>query len=335
MRVGLYYDLRNPPPWRRDWTEFYARIMDGIVRAEEQGIGSIWLTEHHSFEDGYVGQPLQFCAAIAARTSRVRIGTAVLLAPLHPAIDIAEQAAMVDILSGGRLELGLGAGYRVPEFDVYGQDIGRRFELLEERVLQMRRQWADGTATPPPVQDPFPIWLGVMGPRGARMAGRLGAGLLWMLDDLVAPYERGLAEGGHDLAVGRRGGLVNFILADDPEAVWPRVTPHIAYQRDSYNRYGIEGKADGQAGALSLSAGPVDVEALRERTGPPVSPRCDVVTPEEAASRITDWLDGQPVQDIFLWASIAGMPDDIADRHCELVATRLAPALADIGIPVA
>jgi hypothetical protein len=77
------------------------------------------------------------------------------------------------------------------------------------------------------------------------------------------------------------------------------------------------------------------VAAPRERTGPPVSPRCDVVTPEGAISRTTAWLDEQPVQDIFLWASIAGMPDDIADRHCELVATELAPALAAVGIPVA
>ena len=119
MRVGLYYDLRNPPPWSRDWAAFYAGVLENIERAEQQGIGSIWVTEHHSFEDGYIGQPLQFCAAIASRTSRVRIGTAVLLAPLHPAIDIAEQSAMVDILSNGRLELGIGAGYRVPEFDLY------------------------------------------------------------------------------------------------------------------------------------------------------------------------------------------------------------------------
>ncbi len=334
MRVGLYYDLRNPPPWSRDWAAFYAGVLENIERAEQQGIGSIWVTEHHSFEDGYIGQPLQFCAAIASRTSRVRIGTAVLLAPLHPAIDIAEQSAMVDILSNGRLELGVGAGYRVPEFDLYGQDIGRRFELMEERVREIRQLWADGLATPPPVQDPLPIWLGVMGPRGARIAGRLGAKLLWMQDDLVAPYERGLAEGGYDRSIARRGGLVNLLLADDPEAVWPRVVPHIAYQRNSYNRYGAEGKADGQAGALTLSAGEVDVEALRERTGPPISPRCDVVTPDEAIARITAWLDGKPVEDIFLWASIAGMPDDIAARHCELVATKLAPALRDVGIPV-
>ena len=60
-----------------------------------------------------------------------------------------------------------------------------------------------------------------------------------------------------------------------------------------------------------------------------------MVTPDEAIERINAWLDGKPVEDIFLWASIAGMPDDIAERHCELVATTLAPALRDVGIPMA
>ncbi len=331
MRVGLYYDLRNPPGWRRDWTRMYARALEGIERAEQLGIGSVWVTEHHMFEDGYMGQPLQVCAAIAVRTTRVRIGTAVVLAPLHPAIDIAEQAATVDILSAGRLELGLGAGYRVPEFDAYGQDVGKRFELLEQRVREIRELWSAGVATPPPVQDPLPLWLGVMGPRGARMAGRLGTGLLWLGDELVEPYERGLREGARDPATARQSGLVNFILADDPEAAWARIAPHISYQRDSYNRYGAEGRGDGQTGALTLAGGPVDVQTLRERHHPPISPRCDVVTPQEAISRLTAWLHDRPAVDIFMWASIAGMPDDLTDRHAELVATVLAPALADVG----
>jgi alkanesulfonate monooxygenase SsuD/methylene tetrahydromethanopterin reductase-like flavin-dependent oxidoreductase (luciferase family) len=332
MRVGLYYDLRNPPGWRRDWAQLYARTLEQIERAEALGIGSVWVTEHHLFEDGYLSQPLQFCAAIAARTRSVRIGTAVILAPLHPAIDIAEQAAMVDIISGGRLELGLGAGYRVPEFGVYGQDVSRRFRLLEERVLEVRRIWDEDLAPPRPIQDPLPLWLGVMGPRGARMAGRLGTGLLWLGEDLVAPYVEGLREGGHDPASGRRAALLNLILADDPEAAYPRIAPCIEYQRGSYSRYGAEGRSDGSTGASTVAAGPIDVEGLRERRHPPISPRFDVVTPEEAIARAKPWLEGKPVEDIFLWASIGGMPDDIADRHAELVATVLAPALADVGL---
>jgi alkanesulfonate monooxygenase SsuD/methylene tetrahydromethanopterin reductase-like flavin-dependent oxidoreductase (luciferase family) len=327
--------LRNPPGWQRDPTRLYAHALDRIVEAERLGLGSVWVTEHHSFEDGYMGQPLLACAAIAARTSRVRIGTAVVLAPLHPALDIAEQAAMVDILSGGRLELGLGAGYRVPEFAAYGQDVTRRFELLEERVHEIRRLWDEGVATPLPVQRPLPIWLGVMGPRGARIAGRLGAGLLWLAKNLAEPYERGLREGGHDPTRGRQAGLANLILADDPEAALARIAPHVTYQRESYARYGAEGRADGRPATASLQLGRTDAASLRERTGAPLSPRFDVLTPEAAIDRLRRWLGDRPVVDVFMWDSIAGMPDDLADRHVELVATRLAPALAEAGATAA
>jgi alkanesulfonate monooxygenase SsuD/methylene tetrahydromethanopterin reductase-like flavin-dependent oxidoreductase (luciferase family) len=336
MRVGIYTDLRNPPPWRRDWAGHYARVLDRIVEAERLGAGSVWLSEHHLFEDGYLPQPLTFAAAVAARTRSVRIGTAIMLAPLRPALDIAEQAAVVDIVSGGRLDLGLGLGYRIPEFEAYGQDIAQRYPALESRVRDIRRMWGDGTCTPPPVQPRPPIWVGATGPRAARLAGRLGEGLLWLASALLEPYRRGLAEGGHDPAAARMAGLANLVLADDPEAAWPRIAPHLAYQRNSYNRYGAEGRTDAAGGPSTLdpTGAEVDVEALRQPADEAIPPAFDVVTPDEAIARMTRWLGPLPVADVYLWESIAGMPDDLADRHVELVATRVAPALADVGIAV-
>ena len=111
MRLGLYYDLRNPAA-ARPWDRVYAAALDRIAWADEAGIGAIWVTEHHGFADGYLPAPLTFCAAIAARTRQARIGTAVVVSPLMPDTALAEQAAVVDIISGGRLELGLGAGWR-------------------------------------------------------------------------------------------------------------------------------------------------------------------------------------------------------------------------------
>src|SRR5581483_7341983 len=114
MLTGLFVDMRNPPNGRVPYDQLYGRMLERLQDAERLGIGAVWLTEHHLFEDGYLPQPLTFAAAIAARTERLRIGTAIMQAPLRRAIDIAEQAALVDILSSGRLELGLGAGYRIP-----------------------------------------------------------------------------------------------------------------------------------------------------------------------------------------------------------------------------
>src|SRR5689334_6122394 len=121
MRLGLYYDLRNPGG-ARSWARVYAAALDRIGWADRAGIGAIWVTEHHGFADGYLPAPLTFCAAVAARTRRARIGTAVVVGPLIPPPALAEQAAVVDILSDGRLELGLGAGWREAEFAAFGAD---------------------------------------------------------------------------------------------------------------------------------------------------------------------------------------------------------------------
>ena len=331
MRVGIYTDMRNPPGWRRPWAEHYARTMDRIVEAERLGADSVWVTEHHFFEDGYLPQPLTMAAAIAGRTARLRIGTAVLLAPLRPPLQIAEEAAIVDLVSGGRLELGLGAGYRVPEFAAFGADPARRFALLRETVRELRRIWDEGACTPPPVQDPVPLWLGVMTPRGARAAGRLGTGLLWLDERLLEPYREGLAEGGHDPAEARMSGLAMVILADDPEEARARIRPHLAYQRETYARYGREGTGDAEPSSLPPTLAR-DAEGGRsDREGPGAHarpPRLHVLAPDEAVPFLRGWLERMPVDHVFFWESIAGMPDDLADRHVELVATRLRPALA-------
>ena len=328
MRIGIYTDLRNPPEWRQPWIRHYERVIQTIADAEALGIDSVWLSEHHGFEDGYLPQPLVMAAAIAARTTRVRIGTAILLAGLRPALDIAEQAAIVDILSGGRLELGVGAGYRAAEYEAFGSDITRRYALLEERVSGIRALWESGACMPPPVQERVPIWLGGMGSRIARMAGRLGEGLLWLDRALLEPYAEGLEHGGHELETARVGGVVNLILADDPEAAWARIRPHFRYQRDSYGRYAAGGVKPGMTPPATLGLGRgSDPADLRGPADQPIPPRFDVVTAKEAIRRLRPWLASMPVTDVFLWESIAGMPEDLACRHVELVATELRPAL--------
>ena len=95
---------------------------------------------------------------------------------MMPVETLAEQAAVVDLVSGGRLELGVGAGWRAEEFTRVGADHRARYATLEDQLRRLPGLWADGTVTPAPVQDPLPTWVGARGPRGARLAGRVGAG---------------------------------------------------------------------------------------------------------------------------------------------------------------
>ena len=124
MDFGLVLSFRNPPPGRVPFTEIYRKHFDIAALAEDLGYGTIWLTEHHFIDDGYSPSLLPIAAAIAARTRRIRIGTFVILLPLHNALRIAEDAATVDIISNGRFDLGVGQGYRIPEF--VGFDIPSR-----------------------------------------------------------------------------------------------------------------------------------------------------------------------------------------------------------------
>ena len=321
MRLGLYFDLRNPAPWARPWPEVYGRALDLVVEAERLDAGSVWFSEHHLFADGYLPQPLTFAAAAAARTSRVRIGTAVLVAALRPAVVVAEEAAVIDQLSGGRLELGIGAGYSVPEYELYNTDITKRYGLTDAAVAEIRRLLDGGIVTPPAAQNPFPIWLGYQGPQGAKRAGRLGVGLLSLDRALLDPYLEGLVEGGHDPATARTGGMLDIIVADDPEAAFERILPHYAHQLNSY-------RAAAVAGTGRDAPKEITVDKLRSGAAQKGQiPGLRVLTPTDAVAAIRDATEGAPVEHVYLWASVAGMPDDLVERHVELTCTQVAPNL--------
>ena len=321
MKLGLYFDLRNPAPWARPWPEVYGRALDLVVEAERLGAASVWFSEHHLFTDGYLPQPLTFAAAAAARTSRVRIGTAVLVAALRPAALVAEEAAVVDQLSGGRLELGIGAGYSVPEYALYSANITKRYGLTDSAVAEIRRLLDDGIVTPPAAQNPFPIWLGYQGPQGAKRAGRLGVGLLSLDRALLDPYREGLVEGGHDPATARTGGMLDIIVADDPEEAFERILPHYAHQLNSYRAAAVAGS--GRDAPKEITVEKLRVGAAQKGQIPGLR----VLTPTDAVAAIREATEGSPVEHVYLWASVAGMPDEIVERHVELTCTQVAPNL--------
>lgn len=192
MKFGLLWPLRNPDPWRCSTADLYRNSLEEIVLAEELGYDTAWLTEHHFVDDDYLPAVMSALGAVAARTSTIRIGTYVLLQGLHNPVRLAEDAAVVDILSGGRLDLGIGVGYRAEEFAGLGIQRKHRGALQGEGVDVMLRAWREGTAsfhgehfdfdellvTPKPIQRPIPIYLGgVARPILRRVAGLEVAGV--------------------------------------------------------------------------------------------------------------------------------------------------------------
>jgi alkanesulfonate monooxygenase SsuD/methylene tetrahydromethanopterin reductase-like flavin-dependent oxidoreductase (luciferase family) len=320
VRVGLFLDLRNPPGWQRPWADHYRQTLEYVEEADRLGIGSFWLSEHHFFEDGYLTQPFAMLAAMAARTKTARLGTAIVLAALRHPQHLAEEAILVDLVSGGRLEIGFGAGYRVPEYEAFGADIARRYTLTDAAMAEVRRLLEEGGLTPPPIQQPIPLWLGYQGPQGAGRAGRLGVGLLSLDRRLLAPYQEGLASVGLSPSIARMGGVIDIMVADDPERAFETVLPFYAYQANTYRRYGAEGTGQPAPPDLTL-------DKLRGRQKEPGQiPGLRVLTPDGAIAAIREATDGLPVEHVYCWGSIAGMPDDLAARHAQLLATEVIPA---------
>jgi alkanesulfonate monooxygenase SsuD/methylene tetrahydromethanopterin reductase-like flavin-dependent oxidoreductase (luciferase family) len=179
----------------RSYADLYDDALSLAREAERLGYDSIWVSEHHFFDDGYMPSLLPVCAAMAAVTSRIRVGTGALLAPLYDPIRLAEDAAVVDLISRGRLILGLAQGWRQEEFEVFGVEPKGRHRQLEETVAILRQAWSDGqvdpirgrfdlplTVTPKPAtRGGPPIWIAALAEPAIRRAGRIADGFLGTL----------------------------------------------------------------------------------------------------------------------------------------------------------
>jgi alkanesulfonate monooxygenase SsuD/methylene tetrahydromethanopterin reductase-like flavin-dependent oxidoreductase (luciferase family) len=191
IRFGLWYDFRNPSQWRQPYDRLYGETLDQIACGENHGFEDVWLSEHHLIEDGYLPSILPVAAAIAARTKRIRIASGVLLMPFHNPVRLAEDTAVVDIISVGRFELGVGVGFKHEEFEGFGvpfRERGARTKqsleiirrLLSGETVTFKSEFFDFTnikVTPEPIQKPHPpIWLGGFTLAALRRAARYGDG---------------------------------------------------------------------------------------------------------------------------------------------------------------
>ena len=293
MRLGFgLLTCQHLPGDRRTDEDLYADALDLAAYAEELGFDSVWTSEHHFVDDGYAPSLLPLCAAIAARTSRVQVGTGLLLIPLHDPIRVAEDAATVDLLSRGRLILGLGLGWRAEEFEGFGVPLGERVRRLEHAVEVLRGAWtgepvsgsgSEVIVTPRPGRAGGPpIWIGAGVERAVRRAGRIADGFIADGDTPEAFGEQvrwALEErGGRPFSVALH--LETFAW-NGPDA-WDLVAPHLRYVSWKYD----------------------DMEEARLRSGPSASPppmtqaeeatlREEIVlgTPREVADRIRAYED--------------------------------------------
>jgi alkanesulfonate monooxygenase SsuD/methylene tetrahydromethanopterin reductase-like flavin-dependent oxidoreductase (luciferase family) len=253
LGTGLFTAQRRPDD-DRSFAEIYDELLELGRAIDRAGLASAWVSEHHFAADGYLPGTMPTLAALAAVTEDVELGTGIALAPLYDSVRLAEDAATVSLLSGGRLSLGLAVGYREAEFEAFGVPVTERGERTEDLVHVLRGAWSEGplgfdpdhhpigpdvTVTPKPA-DPPPVVLGGAAKPAVRRAARLADG--WMapsslsVDGVrkrVEDIRRVRADEGLD------GDFTTYVLlhgfvGDSPEAAWERMREGRLYLARTY-----------------------------------------------------------------------------------------------------
>ncbi len=331
IRFGMWYDFRNPPAWKRPYDQLYNEIIDQIVWGEENGFDDIWLSEHHFIEDGYSPSLLPIAAAIASRTKKIHIGTSVVLLPFHNPVRMAEDAATVDVISGGRFELGVGVGYKVEEFESFAISSKERGARTNEGLEIIRRLWEGETLTfegkyytvtkakltPEPIQQPRPpIWVGGFTPPALRRAAKYGDGYIGVgpLKEAYERYVTALEKVGKSTTdIRLAGGYFWLIPSEDPDKTWNEAAEHVRYQVNAYAEWS-------EKAGMPLFPKVPDTDALRE------SGLFQVVDVDTCIQMIRNYALETPLTHYYSWTLPPGLPASWIQPHLELFTSKVIPA---------
>jgi len=302
--------------------ELYRAALEMAAWGEQHGAALAMVSEHHAASDGYLPAPLVLASAMAARTTRLPIQIAALLVPLHDPIELAEQMAVLDILSGGRVSYICALGYRPEEYAMFGRDIRQRGKRMEACLAAMKQAWRgepfeyEGRpvqVTPRPSTPGGPaLFMGGNAPEAVRRAARLGMGMLTMGGnaELNAIYERACAEFGTkpQLFINPVGDSPSTcFIARNADEGWREIGPYMLHDAEMYASWFKE------MGTITKSTA-LDVGALRAEQG-----NYRILTPDEAVARIRQ--HGA----LMLQPLCGGLPPKIAWKSLELLASDVLP----------
>jgi len=318
----LRFDMRAPEFSPASAAELYAAALEMGTWAEEHGFAALTLSEHHGVDDGYLPSPLPMAGLLAGRTRRIPISVVALLAPLYEPLKLAEDLAVLDIASRGRIAICAGMGYRPEEYAMFGRDFAKRGALLDEVLEFLIRAWPGepfdhhGTRvqlTPKPITQPLPpVRVGGQSKAGARRAARLGLPFQPATSDpaILGLHREECEKRGIDPVVLPPGTGEMIFVADDPERSWEEIGPHLLYEAMSYSGW----QPANQRSAVHSDAKTID--ALRKEG------KYLILTPDECVAR----ADAQGPHCAFvLYPLCGGIPPDLAWQSLELYANRVLP----------
>lgn len=328
MELSLRYDIRAPefgPPQ----ADLFEACLDQCEWADALGFGAVGILEHHGSEDGYNPAPFVLAGAIAARTKQIRIRLSALILPLHDPVRAAEDAAVVDQISRGRLDLVIGAGYVPREFAMFDKRPADRVALQTEGVEVLKRAWSGEpfdyrgstiTVTPRPCQRPRPrLVLGGSSVGAARRAARIADGFEATMPQFDEAYRAECERLGLEPPPSRGPGIpAMFVhIAEDPDAAWEIVAPHALHETNSYGAW------------LAAAGTPAPYATVSDEAALRASGMYLILTPDEFIDRVTEL---GPDASLHFHPLMGGLPPAESWSSLRLFEERVLPELRRRGL---
>lgn len=317
----IKYDMRAPA-FGADKAALYRAAIEQCQWADRHGFGTLMLAEHHGVDDGYLPSPLVMAAAVAAVTRTLRLRVQALILPFHDPLRLAEDIAVLDLLSAGRAEICAAGGYLASEFAQFGKSLGARGRLVEEGIATLRRAWSgekfeyQGRSvriTPTPLQNPVPIALGGASAAAAKRAARCADAFIPAIPELMEVYRAECAALGKTAAPAERMGPLFLHVAEDPDRAWAQIAPHALHETNGYGRWMAESMGD------KAVFTPSD-DAAQLRAGGAYQ----IVTPEQC---LTIARELGPGGRLALHPLMGGMNPELGWESLELFAAKVLPHL--------
>lgn len=318
----LRFDMRAPSSGA-PIQDLYQAAIEMSVWGEENGCLMVIVSEHHGSPDGFLSAPLVLAASLAARTTTLPIQIAALLVPLHDPIELAEQMAVLDILSGGRVSYVCALGYRAEEYAMFGREMRQRGKRMDACLEAIRQAWSgepfsyEGRpvrVTPKPLSPGGPtLLMGGSSPAAIRRAARFGMGMLGQggPPELEQLYVDACREFGTTPGLFVNPPLdapTSVFVAEDPDRAWAEIGPYLLHDAKMYGEW----MSSGTTAASASGSTATSVEALRAEKR-----NYQILTPEAAKALIHS---GAP---LLLHPLIGGLPPEHGWRCLELVATQV------------
>lgn len=355
MNFGMLHLFENPVG--KSEHEIVHEQLTLMRAAEDYGFDSVWPAEHHFSEYGYCASPALTLAALARETRRLRLGTGVVVLPLNHPLRVAEDYAMLDLMSDGRVDLGVGRGYQPTEFAGYGVDPTTTRTMFDEAIQVIRQAWTreavtfhgdhyrvDGVAVrPKPLQRPHPpIWMAALSPETFELAGRYGFHLLFgtafglppeKAHELQVAYRRGLVAGGHDPATRRRACLTMVYVADTLERARAEFQEPVIWYYRTISRYVAPPRGQAAVKGYEMYVKTRDLAATASWEDFLARKAVVCGDPDTVVEALATAQQTHGFTDLLCWTRLGGLDHRKVLRSMDLMSTKVFPHLRHLVPP--